>query len=427
LIDRPESGERAVLVHLTLRSRHEDIAELKELAKSAGTDPVYVVTGSRKKPDAKYFVGKGKLEEIKDIIENHEADIVLFNHPLSPSQERNLEGYLGVRVVDRNGLILDIFAQRAQTFEGKLQVELAQLQHLSTRLVRGWTHLERQKGGIGMRGPGETQLETDRRLLGLRIKQIQQRLDKVDKQRHQGRSKRKKAEVSSVSLVGYTNAGKSTLFNQLTGADIYVADQLFATLDPTLRNCRLPNNSEIVLADTVGFIRHLPHELVAAFKSTLQEASEADLLLHVIDASDDDRVETIYQVNQVLEEIDAHQVRQLEVFNKIDLLEGIQPKIERDEAGNPIRVWLSAETGLGVDLLFQALAEIFSNTKVQRTCHLRADQGNIRAKLFACATILSEKIDDFGDSELVIEMDTKYLGLLKSVETDETDETDDLY
>jgi GTP-binding protein HflX len=419
LIDRPESGERAVLVHLTLRSRHEDIAELKELAKSAGTDPVYVVTGSRKKPDAKYFVGKGKLEEIKDIIENHEADIVLFNHPLSPSQERNLEGYLGVRVVDRNGLILDIFAQRAQTFEGKLQVELAQLQHLSTRLVRGWTHLERQKGGIGMRGPGETQLETDRRLLGLRIKQIQQRLDKVDKQRHQGRSKRKKAEVSSVSLVGYTNAGKSTLFNQLTGADIYVADQLFATLDPTLRNCRLPNNSEIVLADTVGFIRHLPHELVAAFKSTLQEASEADLLLHVIDASDDDRVETIYQVNQVLEDIDAHKVRQLEVFNKIDLLEGIQPKIERDEAGNPVRVWLSAETGLGVDLLFQALAEIFSNTKVQRTCHLRADQGNIRAKLFACATILSEKIDDFGDSELVIEIDTKYLGLLKSVETDD--------
>ena len=419
MIDRPESGERAVLVHLTLRSRHEDIAELKELAKSAGTDPVYVVTGSRKKPDAKYFVGKGKLEEIKDIIENHEADIVLFNHPLSPSQERNLEGYLGVRVVDRNGLILDIFAQRAQTFEGKLQVELAQLQHLSTRLVRGWTHLERQKGGIGMRGPGETQLETDRRLLGLRIKQIQQRLDKVDKQRHQGRSKRKKAEVSSVSLVGYTNAGKSTLFNQLTGADIYVADQLFATLDPTLRNCRLPNNSEIVLADTVGFIRHLPHELVAAFKSTLQEASEADLLLHVIDASDDDRVETIYQVNQVLEDIDAHKVRQLEVFNKIDLLEGIQPKIERDEAGNPVRVWLSAETGLGVDLLFQALAEIFSNTKVQRTCHLRADQGNIRAKLFACATILSEKIDDFGESELVIEIDTKYLGLLKSVETDD--------
>ncbi len=419
MIDRPESGERAVLVHLTLRSRHEDIAELKELAKSAGTDPVYVVTGSRKKPDAKYFVGKGKLEEIKEIIESHEADIVLFNHPLSPSQERNLEGYLGVRVVDRNGLILDIFAQRAQTFEGKLQVELAQLQHLSTRLVRGWTHLERQKGGIGMRGPGETQLETDRRLLGLRIKQIQQRLDKVEKQRHQGRSKRKKAEVPSVSLVGYTNAGKSTLFNRLTGADIYVADQLFATLDPTLRNCRLNNNSEIVLADTVGFIRHLPHELVAAFKSTLQEASEADLLLHVIDAHDDDRAETIYQVNQVLEDIEANEVRQLQVFNKIDLMEGIAPRIERDDLGNPTRVWLSAETGLGVDLLFQALTEIFANTKVQRKCHLKPDQGDIRAKLFACATIISELTDDFGGCELVIEMDTKYLGLLKAVENEE--------
>jgi len=397
----------------------EDLLELKELAKSAGTDPVYVVTGSRKKPDPKYFVGKGKLEELKGIIEAYEADIVLFNHPLSPSQERNLEGYLGVRVVDRNGLILDIFAQRAQTFEGKLQVELAQLQHLSTRLVRGWTHLERQKGGIGLRGPGETQLETDRRLLGLRIKQIQQRLDKVDKQRHQGRSKRKKAEVPTVSLVGYTNAGKSTLFNRLTGADIYVADQLFATLDPTLRNCHLPNNSEVVLADTVGFIRHLPHELVAAFKSTLQEASEADLLLHVIDASSDDRVETIYQVNQVLEDIEADEVRQLEVFNKIDLLEGIQPRIERDDSGNPVRVWLSAETGAGIDLLYQALAEIFSNTKVRRTCHLQPEQGDIRAKLFACAKIISEKTDDLGGCELVIEIDTKYLGLLKTVEIEE--------
>ncbi len=419
MFDRPESGERAVLVHLTLSSMHEDLLELKELAKSAGTDPVYVVTGSRKKPDPKYFVGKGKLEELKGVIEAHQADIVLFNHPLSPSQERNLEGFLGVRVVDRNGLILDIFAQRAQTFEGKLQVELAQLQHLSTRLVRGWTHLERQKGGIGLRGPGETQLETDRRLLGLRIKQIQQRLDKVDKQRHQGRSKRKKAEVPAVSLVGYTNAGKSTLFNRLTGADIYVADQLFATLDPTLRNCKLPNSSEVVLADTVGFIRHLPHELVAAFKSTLQEASEADLLLHVIDASSDDRVETIYQVNQVLEDIEADEVRQLEVFNKIDLLDGIQPRIERDDAGNPVRVWLSAETGAGVDLLYQALSEIFSNTKVKKTCHLRPDQGDIRAKLFACANIISEKTDDFGGCELVVEIDTKYLGLLKSIEVEE--------
>jgi len=419
LFDRPESGERAVLVHLTFRSGQEDLLELKELAKSAGTDPVFVITGSRKRPDPKYFVGKGKLEELKAAVETYGADVVLFNHPLAPSQERNLEGALAVRVVDRNGLILDIFAQRAQSFEGKLQVELAQLKHLSTRLVRGWTHLERQKGGIGLRGPGETQLETDRRLLSLRIKQIQQRLDKVDKQRHQGRSKRKKAEISSVSLVGYTNAGKSTLFNTLTGADIYTADQLFATLDPTLRSCQLPNNSEIVIADTVGFIRHLPHELVAAFKSTLQEASEADLLLHVIDAYSDDRDEIIVQVNNVLEDIEADKVRQLEVFNKIDLLDNIQPHIDRDDSGNPIRVWLSAETGEGVDLLFQVLAELFSVTKVKRRCYLRPDQGHIRAKLFTCAKIIDEHIDDFGANELVIEIDVRYLGLLKEVITEE--------
>jgi len=419
VFDRPDSGERAVLVHLTFHSGQEDLAELIELAKSAGTDPVYVVTGSRKRPDPKYFVGTGKLEELKAIVESHSADVVLFNHPLAPSQERNLEGFLGVRVVDRNGLILDIFAQRAQSFEGKLQVELAQLKHLSTRLVRGWTHLERQKGGIGMRGPGETQLETDRRLLALRIKQIQQRLDKVDKQRHQGRSKRKKAEIPSTSLVGYTNAGKSTLFNKLTGADIYTADQLFATLDPTLRNCQLANSNEIVLADTVGFIRHLPHELVAAFKSTLQEASEADLLLHVVDAHSEERDVIIAQVNQVLEDIGAGKIRQLEVFNKIDLMDNIQPHVDRDESGNAQRVWLSAETGAGVDLLFQVLAEIFSSSKIKKRCYLQADQGDIRAKLFACAKIIYEHIDELGTSELVIEIDPKHLGLLKSVHNED--------
>ncbi len=419
MFDRPDSGERAILVHLTLHSGQEDLLELKELAKSAGTDPVHVVTGSRRSPDPKYFVGKGKLEELKSAIEAHSAGIVLFNHPLSPSQERNLEGALGVRVVDRNGLILDIFAQRAQTFEGKLQVELAQLRHLSTRLVRGWTHLERQKGGIGMRGPGETQLETDRRLLGLRIKQIQQRLEKVNKQRHQGRSKRKKAEIPSVSLVGYTNAGKSTLFNKLTGADIYTADQLFATLDPTLRNCQLPNSTEIVLADTVGFIRHLPHELVAAFRSTLQEASEADLLLHVIDANAEERDETIAQVNHVLVDIEADKVRQLEVFNKIDLLDGFSPRIDRDDAGKPVRVWLSAQTGTGVNLLYQALAEILSLARYKKRCHLHADQGHIRAKLFKVTKIIAEQMDEYGGYTIDFEIDAKHLGLVKSLETEE--------
>jgi GTP-binding protein HflX len=419
MFERYDSGQRAVLVHISFRSDQEALSELKELAKSAGTEPVYVVTGTRQRPDPKYFIGTGKLEELKTIVESYEANVVLFNHPLTPSQERNLETFLKVRVVDRNGLILDIFAQRAQSFEGKLQVELAQLKHLSTRLVRGWTHLERQKGGIGLRGPGETQLETDRRLLGARIKQIQQRLDKVDKQRSQGRSKRKKAEIPTVSLVGYTNAGKSTLFNRLTGADIYVADQLFATLDPTLRSCHLSSGNEIVLADTVGFIRHLPHELVAAFKSTLQEASGADLLLHVIDAHAEDRDEIMLQVNNVLEEIGAHGIRQIEVFNKIDLMTDIAPHIDRDEDGNPLRVWLSAETGAGIDLLYQALTEVFSSTKIKRRCYLQAHQGDIRAKLFTCAKIIAEHINDSGVNELVIEMDAKYLGLLKAVETEE--------
>lgn len=421
MFERPDTGERAVLVHLLLQTGQEDqdLFELKELAKSAGAEPVYVLTGSRRAPDPKYFMGSGKLEELKSSINSSSADIVLFNHSLSPSQERNLEKALDVRVVDRNGLILDIFAQRAQTYEGKLQVELAQLQHLSTRLVRGWTHLERQKGGIGLRGPGETQLETDRRLLGIRIKQIQRRLEKVEKQRHQGRARRKRAETPSVSLVGYTNAGKSTLFNMLTGSDIYAADQLFATLDPTLRKCLLPNESEIVLADTVGFIRHLPHELVAAFKSTLQEASEADLLLHVIDANAEDRDDTLFQVNQVLEEIGADDVRQLQVFNKIDLLEDVKPRIDWDETGKPARVWLSAQTGEGIEFLFQALEELFSISRVRKYCHLLPNQGGVRAQLFDHAQILREDLNESGGWDLLIEIEEKNLGLLKTVEVEE--------
>ena len=419
MFERPDAGERAVLVHLSLQVGQEDLDELKELTKSAGAQPVHVVTGSRHRPDPKYFVGTGKLDEIKLALAQHEAGIIIVNHPLSPSQERNLERALEVRVVDRNGLILDIFAQRAQTFEGKLQVELAQLKHLSTRLVRGWTHLERQKGGIGLRGPGETQLETDRRLLGARIKQIQQRLDKVVKQRHQGRNKRKKAEIPTVSLVGYTNAGKSTLFNTLTGAGIYAADQLFATLDPTLRQMPLGNGGEIILADTVGFIRHLPHELVAAFRSTLQEASEADLLLHVIDAHAEDRDDTIFQVNQVLNDIDAGKIQQLKVFNKIDLLDDIQPHIDYDADGKPVAVWMSAQTGLGCDLLQQALAECFVSSKVIRKCFLSAGQAGLKAKWFGLVRFIDETVDEYGDCEITIELDKKHLGLLKGVRVDE--------
>jgi GTP-binding protein HflX len=429
LFERPNAGERAILVHLNLQAGQEDLNELKELSKSAGAQPIHVVTGNRQRPDPKFFVGTGKVEEIRAAIAEHAADLLIVNHPLTPSQQRNLEKALEISVVDRNGLILDIFAQRAQTFEGKLQVELAQLKHLSTRLIRGWTHLERQKGGIGLRGPGETQLETDRRLLAVRIKQIQQRLQKVEKQRHQGRSKRKKAEIPAVSLVGYTNAGKSTLFNYLTGADAYAADQLFATLDPTLRQMPLQNGNEIILADTVGFIRHLPHELVAAFRSTLQEASEADLLLHVIDAAAEDRDDTIFQVNQVLNDIDAGKIPQLKVFNKIDLLEEISPHIDYDEQGKPVSVWISAQSGMGCDLLQQALSELFTGCKVQRKCFLSASQAGMKAKLFSFTRIISETIDEFGDSELLIEIDQKHLGLLKDIQLEEPfiySATDDL-
>lgn len=416
MFERPRSGERAVLVHLNLHAGQEDLAELAELAKSAGAQPVAVVSGTRRTPDPKYFIGSGKLEELRAVVAAEEASIVLFNHPLSPSQERNLEKALDIRVVDRNGLILDIFAQRAQSFEGKLQVELAQLRHLSTRLVRGWTHLERQKGGIGLRGPGETQLETDRRLIGVRIKQIQQRLDKVLKQREQGRAKRKRAEIPTISIVGYTNAGKSTLFNAMTGAVCYAADQLFATLDPTLRRCTLPNASEVVLADTVGFIRHLPHELVAAFRSTLQEACEADLLLHVVDANAEDRDDTIVQVDQVLDEIGAGEIRQLLVYNKIDLLDGRTAQIDRDAEGNPVGVWLSAQRGDGLELLAQALAECFADSRVTKSCHLSPSQGDIRAKLFAKAHVIKEEHGADGGWDITFEIDKRNLGLLRGME-----------
>ncbi len=358
--ERHEGGEKAVLVHINFRSavHQEELEEFNELVVSSGAEPVRVVTGSRRAPDAKYFIGTGKAEEVKAAVADVQADIVLFNHSLSPAQERNLERLLSCRVVDRTGLILDIFAQRARTFEGKLQVELAQLGYLSSRLVRGWTHLERQKGGIGLRGPGETQLETDRRLIGARIKQINKKLKKVRSQRAGQRSARSKSSILTASLVGYTNTGKSTLFNALTGAEVYAANQLFATLDPTLRRVYLPGGEKVILGDTVGFIRHLPHSLVAAFRATLEETKDADILIHVVDAHDPFRHERMQQVNEVLKEIGADTLPQIEVYNKIDLISGRQPRVDRDEFGKIRRIWLSAVSGEGMGLLKEALAEI---------------------------------------------------------------------
>lgn len=403
--DRPESGELAVLVHLTISNGQEpeDPREFEELVLSAGGDPIAIVGGKRVAPQAKYFIGTGKLEELRVLVKDNEAEIVIFNHTLSPSQERNLEEVLECRVLDRTGLILDIFAQRARTFEGKLQVELAQLRHASTRLVRGWTHLERQKGGIGLRGPGETQLETDRRLLRVRIRSIEKRLEKVRGQREQGRRSRDKASIPTVSLVGYTNAGKSTLFNRLTGADVFVEDQLFATLDPTMRRLTLDDIGAIVLADTVGFISHLPHRLVEAFRATLEEASSSALLLHIIDAAAEERLHNIKQVEVVLESIGAGDLPQLRVFNKTDLI-GVAPRIDRDDTGMPVAVWLSAQTGEGTELLHQAIAEVLAQDMIEGRLIIAADQGRLRARLFEQQAVSDEHYRDDGSCDLALKM-----------------------
>lgn len=349
---------RAVLVGVDF-GKGDFLASLEELgllSKTAGAEPVAAVTGRRSSPDSALFVGSGKADEIGDTLADLDADLVIFNHALSPAQQRNLERHLNVRVIDRTSLILDIFAQRAQSHEGKVQVELAQLQHLATRLVRGWTHLERQKGGIGLRGPGETQLETDRRLIGDRVKMLRAKLDKLQRQRTTQRRARERSHTFSVSLVGYTNAGKSTLFNNMTKAGVYAANQLFATLDTTSRRMHLGEAGNIVLSDTVGFIRELPTQLVAAFRATLEETVHADLLLHVVDAASSVRDEQIEQVNGVLAEIGADHIPQILVWNKIDVAE-LAPAVERDEYDKIRRVFVSAQTGAGIDLLRGAIAE----------------------------------------------------------------------
>ena len=402
--ERHEGGERAIIVHLDIRQIQDpdDLNEFELLADSAGADRLALVTGSRARPDAKYFVGSGKAQEIAELVREHDADIVLFNHNLSPSQERNIEALVQCRVLDRTGLILDIFAQRARTYEGKLQVELAQLNHLSTRLVRGWTHLERQKGGIGLRGPGETQLETDRRLLQVRVTQLKTKLEKVRQTRAQGRARRQKSDVPTISLVGYTNAGKSTLFNRLVDENIYAADKLFATLDPTLRRLDWQGVGRVVLVDTVGFVRHLPHELVESFHATLEETLEADLLLHVIDSSSEDMHEQIQAVKNVLAEID-NDVPVLNVYNKIDITN--EPAhIGYAKEGQPNRVYVSSRENLGMEELSLAVQQLLMGTLTTFDLTLPYNAGQFKNTLYELGVILEESYDDNGHECLTIRL-----------------------
>ncbi|UDW84163.1 GTPase HflX [Pasteurella canis] len=412
----PSIADQAIIVHCFLSQQHdeEDLAEFCLLAQSANVDIRSIITTTRAIPQAKYFVGQGKAEEIANAVKEHNADVVLVNHSLTPAQTRNLETLCQCRVVDRTGVILDIFAQRARSHEGKLQVELAQLKHLSTRLVRRKTGLDQQKGAVGLRGPGETQLETDRRLIKVRIAQLQNRLAKVEKQRNQNRQTRQKADIPTISLVGYTNAGKSTLFNLMTQANVYAADQLFATLDPTLRRLQIQDVGTTILADTVGFIRHLPHDLISAFKSTLQETTEASLLLHVIDCADPHKQENIEAVKAVLEEIKAHDIPTLFVYNKIDQIEEVQPHIEYDHENRPSAVYISAHSGQGLNLLLKAIRELLKNDILTLSLTLPLYCGKIRHHLYQLNCIRDEKMSEQGEFLLHIQIDkVEWLKLVK--------------
>ena len=410
--DSVGQGERTVLVNVELTSNRQQsngIDEFRQLALSSGLNIVQTITVKRNSTEAKFFIGKGKVEELASIVSINEVDLVIFSLQLSPTQERNLEKTLKCQVMDRTGLILDIFALRAKSFEGKLQVELAQLQHLSTRLVRGWTHLERQKGGIGLRGPGETQLETDKRLISKRIKYLGKRLEKVHKQHDLGRKSRRKKDLPMISLAGYTNAGKSTLFNQLTNSHVYADDKLFATLDSTIRRVILPAAGEAVIADTVGFIQDLPHELVAAFKSTLEETRQANVLLHVVDASDNDNGDKIEQVEDIIEQIGAQEIPSIIVMNKIDEMSDFHPRVDKDYVGNIYRVWLSAHTGEGIDLLYQALSERLSGMMTYAGIQLDVQSAYIRSEIHKVGFIQKEKMNEFGQWLLEINVTRHYL------------------
>ncbi|MGI9343953.1 MAG: ribosome rescue GTPase HflX [Gammaproteobacteria bacterium] len=408
LFDRPTRGEQAILLHVRLGAPpyREDDEEFRSLAIAAGAEVSGELPARLRTANPRYLIGVGKLEELKELAEVTCADLILVDHPLSPAQQRNLEKALDLRVVDRTGLILDIFALRARTFEGKLQVELAQLEHLSTRLVRGWTHLERQKGGIGLRGPGETQLESDRRLLGKRITQLKMRLERLERSRGLARQQRRKQEIPTISLVGYTNAGKSTLFNRLTDENVKVADQVFATLDPTLRRLELPVGGPVILADTVGFVRDLPHELVAAFHSTLEETTQARLLLHVIDCSDPAHQERIEDVDEVLRQIGADRLPVIQVYNKADIL-GAPTRVDRAETGMPRRVWLSAVTGEGIDILIGAITDFLHLDVVCGTASLTVGQARLRARLYELGSVKAERDQPDGGWELDLEMDRR--------------------